>query len=242
MAPMRSKTKTAPRFTANADGSKTVMTSGTTGSPKTITMSKAVWEARLAAMVTSKPPGYAAIKSWFNETRKDAVGFQKHADYAAKHGVTIHTPPGATVAETIAFWKANSPQGIISSAAGLTNYALANPGYQFQMLIATGAMLSTARSKMIRAALGDNLFVSYASTETDTISFASAADVEANKTGYVGKPVPGVTVSIIDGEVCVKTPCLATGAAVDAQGWYHTGDLGALDNSGAITLSGRKMS
>jgi long-subunit acyl-CoA synthetase (AMP-forming) len=217
---------------------KNFKTSGTTWTPKDINVSPEVWQARIAAMATSKPSGYAAIKSWYNETRKNAAGFQKHSAWAAKNGVTIYEPAGGTIAAAIALWKANSIQGIVSSCAGLFNFASAQPGYQFKMLLSTGTMLTKYRSQFIRATLGTNLWVSYASTETDTIAFAFADQAEATP-GYVGMPVPGVTVSVISGEICVKTPCLASNAPVDAQGWYHTGDLGALADDGGIVLSGR---
>jgi long-subunit acyl-CoA synthetase (AMP-forming) len=218
---------------------KQFKTSGTTGAPKEITVTPAVWAARLAALPTSRPPGYAAIKSWYNETRKDTASFQKHSEWAAKNGVKIFEPSGRTVAAAIEVWKANNIQGIVSSPQGLTNYALANPGYKFAMILAGGSMLPRLRSKMIRAALGDNLFVTYSATETSTIAYATAAQAEAVP-GCVGKPVPGVTVSIIDGEVCVKTPLLASGVALDAQGWYHMGDLGSLADDGSIILTGQR--
>ena len=141
-------------------------TSGTTGAPKVLLFSDADLSARMDAMEASKPPGFKDIKSWFNEVRPDSTAFHKHAEYHKAKGNVIHTPPGASIAATVALWKEKHPEGIISSAAGLTNYALAKPGYQFKMLIAVGEPLNKHRSKIIREALGDNLWVSYASTET----------------------------------------------------------------------------
>mgnify|MGYP000880105196 CR=1 FL=1 len=51
-----------------------------------------------------------------------------------------------------------------------------------------------------------------------------------------------------DGEILVKGPCLFSGywsgdrvvSAVDEQGWFHTGDLGRLDDQGYLTVLGRK--
>jgi long-chain acyl-CoA synthetase len=65
----------------------------------------------------------------------------------------------------------------------------------------------------------------------------------------VGKPLPGVAVSLSpDGEILVKGPNVfagywenreATAAAIDAAGWYHTGDLGSWDEHGHLRIAGR---
>jgi acyl-CoA synthetase (AMP-forming)/AMP-acid ligase II len=88
--------------------------------------------------------------------------------------------------------------------------------------------------------------VFYGSTEAGPGTVLAHADL-ARKPGSVGLPQPGVDVRLEDGEVCINSDLLMDGyfdqpdATAEAlrDGWYHTGDLGSLDDEGYLSIVGR---
>ncbi|MBY8857410.1 long-chain fatty acid--CoA ligase [Nocardia sp. CA2R105] len=84
---------------------------------------------------------------------------------------------------------------------------------------------------------------------TETCGAATFNPDDRPKIGSVGQPLPGSSVRIDDdGEILLRGPNVFTGywnnpgatAGAFRDGWFATGDLGALDDDGYLTIVGRK--
>ena len=85
---------------------------------------------------------------------------------------------------------------------------------------------------------------------TETVAPAAVNRVERFKFGTVGQLIPGMEAKFAsDGELLLKGQGLfqgyykdpeATAAAIDAEGWFHTGDIATMDDEGFITITDRK--
>ena len=95
--------------------------------------------------------------------------------------------------------------------------------------------------------LGLNLLEGYGMTEDFAYSFASTP--EFNAPGCVGVPLPGVEVRFSDeGEILIKSPGQLVGyykqpelfaAALTEDGYFRTGDEGAIQANGLLKITGR---
>jgi fatty-acyl-CoA synthase len=95
---------------------------------------------------------------------------------------------------------------------------------------------------------GRSVRVYYGSTECGSATALPDADV-LNKPGSVGQASLGVELRLApDNEICVRSPFLMDGYFDDPEatatalqdGWFHTGDLGSIDDAGFVSILGRK--
>ncbi|MFE1575917.1 AMP-dependent synthetase/ligase [Streptomyces fradiae] len=111
----------------------------------------------------------------------------------------------------------------------------------------SGGSAMDRRTGLFFAGAGITVYEGYGLTETS--SAATANPPERPRFGTVGPPVPGTSVRIADdGEVWLRGPHVFSGYLNDTggggpgarDGWLATGDLGALDANGYLTITGRK--
>ncbi len=119
-------------------------------------------------------------------------------------------------------------------------------GWKFWAVISGGAALP-AEAEKFWGRLGYAVIQGYGLTETT--SLVSVNHPFRLGRGSIGKTLPGLDVKLADdGEILVRGENVAAGywkdagvaTVVDAEGWFHTGDLGERDAEGNLYFKGRR--
>lgn len=123
-----------------------------------------------------------------------------------------------------------------------------------------GSPLPRATAERLEGWLDTPCLGCYGATEVPCCTYSTAGIYRSGRWDSSGRPFGGTQIRVIDeeggalppgmwGEVLLRGPLLmdgylnrpeATADAIDAEGWYHTGDWGRLDDDGVLTVTDRK--
>lgn len=127
--------------------------------------------------------------------------------------------------------------------------------------VSGGSLVPAELVRRIENTLGVRFCIVYGTTEcSPLVSQTRLDDTTEDKANTIGRAIPQVEVKIADpatgetvppntvGELCARGYLVmteyydmpeATAEAIDGDGWYHTGDLGSMDERGYCRIEGR---
>ena len=247
------------------DAAQIQYTSGTTGSPKGCLLHHqgTINAARIAGTMAGLQDGDV----WINPMPMFHVGscVMAAVGILALRGTHVLLPgfDAGLVLEMIQEHRGNMMLVVPTVLHSLVNH----PDVEKYELTSMRGMLcggSTAPAALVRRAeelFGANIAIGYGQTEAHGVVCQSKlTDSHTDRMTTVGHALPHMDLAIIDpatgemishdeqGEVCVRgyQSMLgyfelpeATAAALDKDGWLHTGDLGAMDDRGFLRVTGR---
>ncbi len=259
-APGRALPAVSPRAPAQIQ-----YTSGTTGSPKGAVLHHRgiVNNARLYTARLGLAPGNVQLSPM--PLFHTAGCVMAVLGEIVTRGTLILPPyfdPGLML-ELIAAERPDTVGGVPTMLIGMLDH----PGFAttdtspVRRLLTGGAVVPPELVGRVEAAFGAPVSIVFAQTEASpVITQTSPQDAAGDRAHTLGLPLPQTEVKITDpasgqtvapgmiGEVCTRGYHVMTGyfrdrartaAAIDADGWLHTGDLASMDERGYCSIAGR---
>ena len=212
-----------------------IHTSGTTASPKPVELTYGNWLAN--ALGSALALGLDPHERWLCTLPLSHVGGLSILIRSAIYGTTVvlHERFDADAVATAISEKSVTLISLVpTTLERLLDAGLEAPP-SLRVALVGGGPLTPALATRAREA-GIPVAQTYGMTE----ACSQVATSTPGEPETAGRPLLGTTVEIApDGEILVAGPTVAPGAKAQ-DGWLHTGDLGALDDRGRLTVTGRK--
>ena len=185
------------------------------------------------------------------ETMHDRVLSAVQAGSPLKQKI-FHWGVSVGSAVSSAIQQGKNPSAILQLQQGIADKLVfaklkAATGGRLRFFVSGGAALPQTIAEFFHAA-GILILEGYGLTETSPV--ISMNHPAKWKFGTVGVPVPGVEVQIAeDGEILTRGPHVMKGyfnneaetaEVIDAERWFHTGDIGIIDEDGFVKITDRK--
>ena len=156
------------------------------------------------------------------------------------------------------------PFSFISGVNTLFNAMLHTPGFEkldfskLKIVLGGGMAVQRAVAEPWQEVTGTTLLEAYGLTETSPAAAINPLDIDGYN-GSIGLPIPSTEISIRDknneqlpygerGELCIRGPQVMQGywqrpeetaAAIDEDGWFHSGDIATMNEEGFINIVDR---
>lgn len=150
------------------------------------------------------------------------------------------------------------PTMLVMLLEDMRQRGIEGPLGSLRRLVTCGSPLQESTKDQVLTRITDQLYDYYGSTESNSMTVLKPAD-QRRKSKSVGQPFSNVELRVVGddgavlsagetGEVCARNPSLMSAyldneeatAKAFTGGWFHTGDLGYLDEDGFLYLVGRK--
>lgn len=232
-----------PTVVLPAGTAKITFTSGSTGAPKGVCLSRTAMENVASSIVSIMGPHYAGIHQC---TLPLAVLLENVAGVYAGllAGCTIETPSlqrlGKNYENIHHVLKETQATSVISVPEILRvlmhQTVQAGPLPHLQFIAVGGAKVSHELIIQARA-LGLPVYQGYGLSECASVVALNTP--AADHIDSVGRILPHVQIKIINGEIVISNPGFLGYVGAPHAGFLRTGDLGGLDSDGFLSISGR---
>jgi long-subunit acyl-CoA synthetase (AMP-forming) len=251
-----------PELDAGGATARIVLTSGTTGNPKAVALTHDMMIRRLHAYDSA----FGNVTPTCTRTFLDlglaaSFGYTWAIHILTRGGAIFYR--GADPAETMQAFDLYKVQCMIAAPGGVAeflDYYERSPDFKcpFEVMLASGSLLSRALSERVRARMCSNLIATYGSTEISPVAAAAAHKI-VGIDGAVGFLAPWVSAQSVDASdqplpagtegrirmrshTCIDRyfPDVTDSENFFRDGWFYPGDIGTITENRLLVITGRE--